>query len=98
MLLVRDVFHCKPGKSRELADRFKKTLPSMQSKDMMGNARVLVDFVADYWTVVLEAEVEDLSVFERHMQEYSARADVREAMAGYMDLVEGGHREIFRIF
>ena len=57
----------------------------------------MVDAIADYWTVVVEAEFETLGDFERHMQQFSGRADVREAMAGYMDLVEGGHREIFRI-
>ena len=57
----------------------------------------MVDAVADYWTVVLEAEVESLSDLERHMAEFSSRADVREAMAGYIDLVQGGRREIFRM-
>jgi hypothetical protein len=31
------------------------------------------------------------------MASYGSRPEVREAMAGYLDLVEGGHREIFRI-
>jgi len=97
MYLVRDVFQCKPGKSAELAARFKKTIPSMETEDRFRNCRVMVDAVADYWTVVLEAEFNSLSDFEHHMAEYSARADVREAMAGYMELVEGGRREIFKL-
>jgi quinol monooxygenase YgiN len=97
MYRVRDIFQCKPGKAKELADRFKKTIPSMESEDSFLNCRVLVDAVASYWTVVLEAEFQSLADFERHMAEYSSRADVREAMAGYMDLVEGGRREIFKI-
>src|SRR5882724_652035 len=78
MYLVRDVFQCKPGKSAELAARFKKTIPSMETEDRFRNCRVMVDAVADYWTVVLEAEFNSLSDFEHHMAEYSARADVRE--------------------
>jgi len=31
------------------------------------------------------------------MAEYARRDDVRQTMAGYMDLVEGGRREIFRL-
>jgi hypothetical protein len=65
--------------------------------DRFRNCRVLVDAVANYWTVVLECEFESLSDFEHHLAEYGRRDDVREAMAGYMDLVEGGRREIFRI-
>jgi hypothetical protein len=28
---------------------------------------------------------------------FSARPEVKEKLAGYMDMVEGGHREIYRI-
>jgi hypothetical protein len=97
MYLVRDVFRCRPGKAGELAAKFKQTIPSMESKDRFSNCRVMVDAVAGYWTVVLEAEFASLADFEHHMADYSKRADVREAMAGYMDLVEGGHREIFKL-
>ncbi len=97
MYLVRDIFQCKPGKAGELAGRFKKTFPSMQTEDHFRNCRVLVDAVANYWTVVLECEFDSLADFEHHMAEYSRRDDVREAMGGYMDLVEGGRREIFRV-
>jgi hypothetical protein len=97
MLLIRDVFNCKPGQAKELVARFSRTLPSMQTKDGLASCRILVDLVADYWTVVLESEAEDLSQFERHMREFGSRPEVQDAMAGYMDLVQGGHREIFRI-
>jgi heme-degrading monooxygenase HmoA len=97
MVLIRDVFRCKPGKAKELAERFLKTIPLMQAADGFLGCRVLVDLVADYWTVVLESEAEDLSGFERHVSEFTNRSAVREIMAGYMELVEGGHREIFRI-
>ena len=91
MYLVRDIFQCKPGKAGELAAKFKKTFPSMETEDRFRNCRVLVD------AVVLECEFESLADFEHHLAEYGRRDDVREAMAGYMDLVEGGRREIFRV-
>lgn len=97
MYKVRDIFRCKPGRAKDLVAQFKKTLPSMESKDGFQNIQVMVDAVADYWTVVVEAHFESLGDFERHMQEFSARPEVREAMAGYMDHVEGGRREIWRI-
>lgn len=97
MFLIRDVFHCKPGKARELAEKLRATLPSSEREDGFRNCRLLVDFVATYWTVVWEAEVESLQQFEHHMAGYSGRPEVRAAMAGYLDLVDSGHREIFRI-
>jgi len=97
MLLIRDVFRCKPGKAKQLVEKLRATFPSTEDQDGFRNSRLLVDYVATYWTVVWEAEVESLEQFERHMAGYSARPEVREAMAGYLDLVDGGHREIFRI-
>jgi hypothetical protein len=97
MFVVRDVFRCKPGKARELAERFKKTLPSAEQHDRFTNCRVLADVVADYWTVVLECDFEHLEDFERHMNEFSSRPEVRAALEGYMDLVSEGRREIYRV-
>ena len=97
MYLIRDVFRCKPGKAKLLVEKLKATIPSTAAEDDFRNSRVLVDFVAQYWTVVWEAEVESLERFEHHMAQYSTRPEVQQAMAGYLDLVEGGHREIFRI-
>jgi hypothetical protein len=93
MLLIRNVFRCKPGCAADLANRFKTTLP------LMGDlkARVMVDFVADYWTVVMEMEVEDMATFERQFAQRSQQAEVREKMGDYMSLVTGGHREIYRV-
>ena len=97
MCVVRDVFDCKPGHSKPISERFKKSFPLMKKMKGIVSARILVDYVASYWTVVLETEVENLDDFERQMNEYSASPEFREAMKGYMDEVDGGHREIFKI-
>jgi hypothetical protein len=97
MYLIRDVFQCKPGKAKQLAEKLRATFASTEEHDGFRNSRILVDVVARYWTVVWEAEIESLEQFERHMAGYGARPEVQEAMAGYLDLVDGGHREIFRI-
>jgi hypothetical protein len=97
MYLVRDVFRCKPGNSRALAEKFKMAMSSMEKVDGFKNGRVMVDAVAEYWTVVLQAEVDSLEMFESHMKTFSSRPEIKEALAGYMDLVEEGHREIYRL-
>ena len=97
MYQVRDVFRCKPGKAKDLASRFRQLIPGMERDDHFRNCRVMVDVVADYWTVVVEAEFEKLEDFERHMAEFSSRPEVAKVLAGYMDLVDGGRREIYRI-
>ena len=97
MFVIRDIFRCKPGRAKELAERFKRTIPSCEQHDGFRNCRVMVDAVADYWTVVLECDVEKLEDFEKHMREFGSRPEVREALDGYMELVVEGRREIFRI-
>jgi hypothetical protein len=97
MYKVRDIFRCKPGKAKDLAARFKALIPSMEREDNFTNCRVMVDVVSDYWTVVVEAEFESLDHFERHMADFGGRRETQEVLSGYMELVNGGHREIFRI-
>lgn len=97
MYLVRDIFQCKPGTSKQVAEMFKKTLGSMQDVDGFRNPRVMLDYVASYWTVVLDSEVDSLQRFETHMASFSKRPEVKEGLAGYMDLVVSGRREIYKI-
>ena len=95
MYVIRNVFNCKPGKAKALIDKFTAAHDLMT--DIEYERRILVDEVAEFWTVVVEVTVEDLTVFGRLMQERNSRKDVQEAMAGYLDLVDGGYREIFRV-
>ena len=95
--LIRDVFRCKPGHATALVDVFRRVAGVFEREDGFRNTRILVDFVAPYWTVVLEAELDTLAAFDEHMATYASNPEVREAMAGYLEHVEGGHREIFRI-
>lgn len=97
MYIIQDRFQCKPGKSTQVAEIFKGTLPMMKALRGFKNGRVMVDFVASYWTVVFETEVEDLGEYEAGLKEFRSKPDNMKAMAGYMDLIEGGRREIFRI-
>ena len=95
MYLIRDIFYCKPGEAKALVKKFKQSTKYMTDQDFK-NARIMTDVVANYWTVVLEGEVESLAQFE-NQKGFTSRPEVREIMAGYMDLVQGGKREIFFI-
>jgi len=94
MFVIRNVFKCKPGKAKNVIEKFRAALPMMQE---IANHRVLVDEVASFWTVVIETETEDLAAFEKLLRERGQRQDVQDAMAGYMDFVDSGYREIFRV-
>ena len=95
MYVIRNVFKCKPGKAKNVIEKFKAAHALIASDGV--STRVLVDEVAGFWTVVAEIEVQDLAAFDKLMHERGSREDIQQAMAGYTDLVDTGYREIFRV-
>ena len=92
MYVVIDTFRTKPGKANALIEKFAAAMPHL-ARDGVKNHRILVDEVADYWTVVIESTVEELADYFAFRENTSAR----EALSGYLDFVEGGSRRIYRI-
>ena len=56
MFVVQDTFKTKPGKATALIEVFTAAAPHL-SADGVHTHRVLVDHVADYWTVIFESTV-----------------------------------------
>ena len=101
MLLIREIFHCKPGKVRPMVEKF-LAMGKLNEKAGMGKIRVMTDFCGEkYWTIVSEFEVEDMSKFEAMMKGEGMtpelNAEFERLMEGYHDLMVDGHREIFKI-
>lgn len=96
MYVVRNIFKAKPGKAKALVDKFKSAIAYIDSTSVWGT-RVITDTVADYWTVIIEFEVEELDDYFRMQDGREGDPRWAEAMTGYMDLVDGGHREIFKV-
>ena len=94
MYIVREVFNTKPGKAKELVKKFKQAAPHFE-KDGLTKMRIMTDMVSTYWTVVMEFEVNDLGEFANAVRGGTSQPEVAKIMDGYMDLVQGGHREIF---
>jgi hypothetical protein len=98
MLLVRDIFYCKPGKVRAMVDRF-KAIRKLDPKGAFGKARILTDLSGErYWTVISEIEAESLDAFMKMGQEGDELSkQMGKIMEGYHDLVEHGRREIYTV-
>ena len=97
MYVIREVLHCKPGKVRQMAEKFRAISHALQE---MGHEpmRLLTDVTGEpFWTIVAEAKVETIDDFFAVEQKLTADERVREAMADYHDLVESGRREIYRV-
>jgi hypothetical protein len=101
MLLIREVFHCKPGKVRPLVEKF-TAMSKLSEKSGQGTFRILTDFCGErYWTLVLEMESPSLQAFDEMMQGKGMTDEMQKEsgkiMEGYHDLIHDGHREIFKI-
>ncbi len=97
MYVVREVFRAKPGKAKDLVKMFKQALPHFEKMGDMKSGRVMTDIVSDYWTVIVESEIEDIGKFFSSMRTATGSDELKQIMKGYIDLVEGGSREIFLI-
>jgi hypothetical protein len=97
MYVIREVLHCKPGKVRQMVEKFKQisTIVTEMGHEPM---RLFTDVTGEpFWTIVAEARVEkvdDFFVMERRLM---ANEALRKTMGDYHDLVESGRREIFRL-
>jgi hypothetical protein len=101
MYLVREVFHCRPGKVRPMVEKF-KAMAKLGEGMGMPNMRIMTDFSGErYWTVVSEMEVPSLQAFEESMANPpGSPEDMKKfeaIMKDYHELVDEGHREIFKI-
>jgi excinuclease UvrABC nuclease subunit len=93
MYIVRETFTARPGKASALAKLLKQVMSQMTTL----KTRVLTDYIADFNTVVVEVESEDLAAFDRTMAEYATRTDIHELMKGYTDMYVTGKREVYRV-
>jgi len=96
MYIIREVMRCKPGKVRDMVNKFKGLSGIMQKMGLNG-FRVLTDVSGEpFWTVIAEIEVDNLNDFVALEEKVMANDDARKLMGGYHELVDSGRREIFK--
>lgn len=97
MYVIREVLNCKPGKVRQMLEKFRSISAVLEG---MGHEpmRLLTDVTGEpYWTVIAEAKVERIDDFFAVERTLMADETIRKTMADYHELVAGGRREIYRI-
>ena len=97
MYVIREIVNCKPGRVRQMVEKFRGMSAALQE---MGQEplRVLTDVTGEpYWTLIAEVRVEKIDDFFTMEQTLGNNETVRKTMADYHDLVTGGRREIYRI-
>lgn len=97
MILVHDIFICKPGNASKLAKKFKE--------GMSGNSElvnVMTDVTGTYNKVVMVTRYENLTAYEKSYEKYVEGTEEMErmkaAMEGYQDMYLTGSREIYQVW
>lgn len=97
MYVIREVLHCKPGKVRQMVEKF-RSISAILKEMGQQPLRVLTDVTGEpFWTIVAEAKAEKIDDFFAIEQNLMANETLRKTMVDYHDLVDRGRREIYRI-
>src|SRR5687768_5443463 len=96
MIIVHDIFICKPGNASKLAKKFKEAMAG--STELVN---ILTDMTGQYNRVIMVSKYENLAAFEKNWDKYKedpeAMKKMTEAMAGYQDMYLTGSREIYQV-
>ena len=97
MYMIREILNCKPGKVRQMVEKF-RSISTVLKELGQEPLRVLTDVTGEpYWTVVSEIRVEKIDDFFAMEQKLMTNETLRKTMADYHELVDRGRREIYRI-
>jgi predicted translin family RNA/ssDNA-binding protein len=97
MIIVHDIFVCKPGNASKLAKKFKQ---AMEGSDEVVN--IMTDLTGSFNRVIMVSKYENLAGFEQSFEKYKQNTEevkkMTEAMAGYQDMYLTGSREIYQVW
>ena len=97
MIIVHDIFICKPGNASKLAKLFKEV---MADNDELVN--IMTDMTGEVKKVVMVTKYDSLTAYEQSFQKYMQDSEemkkMKEKMQGYQDMYLTGSREIYQVW
>ena len=97
MIIVHDIFICKPGNASKLAKKFKE---AMSGNSEMVN--IMTDTTGQFNKVVMVSQYASLTAYEQSWEKYKKDTEgmkkMNEAMAGYQDMYLTGSREMYQVW
>jgi len=97
MIIVHDIFICKPGNASKLAKMFKEAMSGTQEFDS-----IMTDMTGQFNKVVAVTKYENLADYEqgweRFQKDTEAMKKMEKIMTDYQDMYLTGSREIFRVW
>ncbi len=97
MIIVHDIFICKPGQASKFAKLFKEV---MADNDELVN--IMTDMTGEFNKVVMVSKYESLTAYEQNFQTYMQDSDemkkMNEKIQGYQEMYLTGSREIYHVW
>lgn len=97
MIIVHDIFVCKPGMASKMAKMFKE---AMTNNEELIN--IMTDMTGQYNRVIMVTQFKDLTDYENSWKKYEAKTEEMKEMAkkmeGYHDMYLTGSREIYKVW
>ncbi len=97
MIIVHDIFICKPGNASKLAKLFKEVMA-----DNNELVNIMTDMTGQYNRVVMVSKYDSLTAYEQSWEKYKEQTEemkkMQEKMAGYHEMYLSGSREIFQVW
>jgi len=98
MVLVRNVFKLKFGKSKDAVAAWKDIMALSKKLGFPGKStRLMTDLVGDFYTVVFEHTFDSLAQLETSAPAMMSNPEWQAAYAKITAVTESGYREVFNI-
>jgi len=95
MIIVHDIFICKPGMASKFAKLFKEVMTDNEEL-----VNIMTDITGQFNKVVMVTKYDSLTAYEQNFQKYMKDSDemkkMKEKMEGYHDMYLTGSREIYQ--
>src|ERR1051325_3327919 len=97
MIIVHDIFVCKPGNASKIAKLFKEWAEVVPKK----NVSVMTDMTGQFHRVVIASNFESLAAYEEESKTVGQTPEEKEVMDKVKDMNEmyiSGSREIYKVW
>ena len=97
MIIVHDIFICKPANASKFAKKLKAAMGSSSE-----TVNIMTDMTGQFNKVVAVSRYENLSAYEKSWEKYKENSEeakkMEEGMAGYQEMYLTGSREIYQVW
>ena len=95
MIVVRDELKITPDGMKSAKETAKEM--TTQNRQGVGTVRVLCDLIGEYYTLVIETEIESLAAYEGFITKMMADEGWQRSYSRLRPFVRGGKRSVYTV-